>query len=233
MNYMLTDEALTVVGGLAFVFIFLSLWVGQTAIPRDDLPGFKQAGLALQLSGTKEKIEKIIGPQDSHDRAQLRAGINRDFALILSYASFFVALGLLLSQANTSGAKWLGFASVIVVLGAAAFDMVENYRSLQILSLPNSSITDPLCSALRHVSILKWLFLFLAIVFQAVVLIKLMNWYSLIGLGLIINALAGIAAIRFTQLFPYAVPGFGFFVLVLGIVLVAAPQHFLAHVTVP
>jgi hypothetical protein len=111
--------------------------------------------------------------------------------------------------------------------------MMENYRSLQILSLPNSSITDPLCNALRHVSILKWLFLFLAIVFQAVVLIKLMNWYSLIGLGLIINALAGIAAIRFTQLFPYAVPGFGFFVLVLGIVLVAAPQHFLAHVTVP
>ena len=226
MNGLITAQEMTVVGGLAFIFIFLALWISQTGISRDDIPGFKQAGLALQLSGSAEVVKKAVRDENSPDRAILKTSIRRDFVFILGYATFFVALGLLLSQVRTSGAIWLGLASAVVMLAAAGCDFAENYRALHILSLPSNSITDSLCSGLRQIARWKFFLLFLAILLQSVILLKLMNWYSLIGIGLIISAIAGIAGVRFHGLIPFASASLGLPVIGIAVVLVAIPQKF-------
>ena len=224
MNGLITVHEITVVGGLAFIFIFLALWISQTGIRRDDISPFKQAGLALQLSGSAAVVKKAVDDENSANRALLRTSVKRDFVFIFGYATFFVALGLLLSQVRTSGAMWLGLTSAVVMLLAAGFDFVENYRAWQVLSLSSDSITDPLCGAVRQVSLFKWFFFFLTIGLQSVILLKLKSWYWLIGVGMMLSALAGVVGLRFHGLIPLANGILGLSVLVIAGVLVAIPQ---------
>lgn len=226
MSGVITISKIRVVGGLAIIFIVLALWLSQTSIRRDDIPGFNQAGLALQLSGSAEVVKKAVGEENSPDRELLKTSIRRDCVFILSYASFFVALGLLLSRVRTTGAVWFGVASAVFMLAAAGFDFVENYRAWHILSLSSNSITDSLCSGVRQVSLCKWLFFFLAIGLQSVILIKLMNWYSLIGVGLFIGAIPGLAGLRCHELIQLANIVLGLPVIGLVVVLLVIPRKF-------
>lgn len=227
MSGVITVNEMTFVGGLAFIFIFLAFWISQTNIRRDDIPGFKQAGLALQLSGKAAIVQKVVGDENSKDRSLLRSSIRKDFVFIFGYAGFFVALGLLLSQVRTNGALWLGLASAVAMLAAAGCDFVENYRALHILSLPTTTIDDAVASKLRRASLLKWFFFFLTIGLQSVILIKLMNWYSLIGFGLLISAIAGIAGLFFHALIPLALISMGLPVIAIAVVLVLRPAKFM------
>ena len=229
MSGVITVNELTVVGGLAFIFIFLTLWILQTAIPRNDIAPFKQSGLALQLSGTAEKVKKVVDEENSKDRARLKTSIRRDFIFIVGYASFFVALGVLLSQARTSGAVWLGLASAVVMLVAAGFDFAENSRAWHILSLPRNSITDDLCIRLRWYSLFKWFFFFIAIGLQSVILLKttMISWYTPIGIGLMLSALVGIVGLFSHALIPIATGILGLSVIAIAVVLVAIPEKFM------
>ena len=75
MSDVITVQEMTVVGGLGFIFIFLAIWISQTSVRRDDIPGFKQAGLALQLSGSADVVKKAVGDEKSQERAQDRPPI--------------------------------------------------------------------------------------------------------------------------------------------------------------
>jgi len=227
MNCPVTNVELMVVSGLGFVFIFVALWVNQTAIPRKDIPGFKQAGLALQLSGTKEIVRQVVGEVNSPDRLKLRTGISRDFVLIITYTAFFVGVGFLLSYAKTPGAKWLGLAAAFLMLVAATSDLRENVRILQILSLAPADITDTLCRELRIFSTVKWLFFFLAVGLESIILIKFFNGFSIIGLVMIISTIAGIIGLRFTQVFPLAIASLSLAAILLAVIPIVFHDKFL------
>src|SRR5215213_9328659 len=104
MDCFFSTPELRIVGGLALVFLIASIWVERAAVPT-DVAGFKRAGMALQLSGTKKIVQSVLGEKDDPVREKLRKSLRRDFVLILSYATLFAALGLLLSQAHVSGAR--------------------------------------------------------------------------------------------------------------------------------
>ncbi len=226
MECLLSATELRILGGLAFAFIILSVWVEQTAV-KVDVNDFKRAGQALQLSGSAATVQIVIGGKESDVRKKLGEGLRRDFVFIFSYVALFVALGLLFSQANVSAAGWLGVAAAVVIIGAGAFDVIENYKSFAILALDKDRITDSLCQTLRTISTMKWVLLFLTVAFEAVILIKLMNWYSLIGVLMILSAVVGFASLRFHTLFTPALLSLGFAVIALGIILLAAPQKIL------
>ena len=227
MNCAVTNVELTIVSALGFVFIFVALWVNQTAIPRTDLPGFKQAGLALQLSGTKEVVRQVVGEMSSPDRLKLRTGISRDFVFIISYTAFFVGVGFLLSFAKTPGAKWLGLTAAFCMLVAATADLRENVRILQILSLAPADITDVICHELRIFSTVKWSAFFLAVGLESIILIKFFNVYSIIGLVMVISTILGLIGLRFTQIFPLAIASLSLAAILLAVIPVAIPDKFL------
>jgi hypothetical protein len=208
------------------VFLLASFWVELVAV-KTDIGGFNRAGMALQRSGTKEIVQRVVGEKNNPEREQLRTGLRRDFVLILSYATLFAALGLLLTQAHVSGARWLGIAAVIFILGAAAFDVTENYKTFEILSLEKTNITDSMCRNLFIISTLKWLLLFLAIGSLAVVLLKLLNWYSFIGVLMALSAIAGVAGLRSHRLITPALITLGFAIIILGIIFIFTPQKIL------
>ena len=227
MDCLVSHQELRILGGLAVLFILAAVWVEQTAIERTDLPGFKRAGMAVQRSGTKEIVRSAVGEKNSPHREQLKKGLRRDFVLILTYAGLFAALGLLLSQAHVSGARWWGIAAAISILGAAAFDVIENYKTFEILSLDSASITDSLSRTVRLMSTLKWLLFYLPVRLEGLILIELMNWFSLIGGLMLISAIAGVIGVRSHQLLTPAAVGLGVAVIILGLILLAAPQKIL------
>lgn len=121
MACLLTEQQITIVGGLASVFILISLCMVQGDVKRTDLPnGFKRAGLAWQLAGTADGLRRVIGFPESDYRFILRRSIRKDFIYIVAYVTFFVSLSAMLSQATIPAANWLGPIAAISVIGAAA-----------------------------------------------------------------------------------------------------------------
>ena len=232
MSCIITNHELTLVGGLGVVFILLAAWMALTSgPPRTNLPeGFKGAVLALELSGNKEAVRQIVDTETSGYREPLRDSIRKDFVFIFSYAAFFVALSLLLSQTNTSVAKWLGPIAAILAVSAAAFDFVENYRMLQVLSTEKENITDVACMGIRNASLLKWALLFLSVLLQAIVLLQLKHIYLLLGIVMTASAIGGIAGLRYYKLIPLAMLGLGVCVIALVIILLVTPSRFLRAV---
>lgn len=228
MNCLITNQELMITGVLAVVLILLSVWMSFGVSKRTDLPaGFKQPGMALQLSGTKEGVTKIIGPENSQHRKELRANISKDFVYIFSYTSFMVALSLVLSQANSPLAKWLGSLAAILVVGAAAFDFVENYCLLQVLSTPSENITDAASSSIRMASLVKWLLFFLAIGVRSIILLQLLNVYALLGVAMLAASIVGIIGLRSHQLLTPAMGVFAVCVIAFALVFLLIPDRFL------
>ncbi|HVI71058.1 MAG TPA: hypothetical protein VM656_06190 [Pyrinomonadaceae bacterium] len=228
MNCLITHQQLMLTGGLGLLFILIGMRMTcEVGTPTVLHHGFKRAGLALQLPRTREDVTTTIGPENSLIRKELQANINLDFVFILSYTIFLVALSVVLSQVNSPLAKWLGLLAAIFAVGAAAFDFTENCRMLQVLSTPSENITNAAASGIRMASLVKWALFFLVIGVQSIILLKLMNVYSLFGVVMLVAAIVGLAGLRFNQLLPLGSVGFAVAVFVLSFVFLFKPTHFL------
>ena len=231
MNCLITNQQLMITGGLGLLFILVSMRMDCQVITPTRLPDdFKRAGMALQLSGTREDVLTTLSPQNGQIRTELQASISMDFLFILSYTGFLVALSVVLSQVNRPLARWLGPLAAILIVGAAAFDFTENCRMLQVLSMPIDQITDAAASGIRMASLVKWTLLFLTIGVQSIIFLKLMNVYSLFGIAMLAAAITGLIGLRFHQLITPASIGFGVAVLVLSFVFLFKPDKFLQAV---
>ena len=231
MNCLITNQQLMITGGLGLLFILVSMRMDCQVVTPTRLPDdFKRAGMALQLSGTREDVLTTLSPQNGQIRTELQASISMDFLFILSYTGFLVALSVVLSQVNRPLARWLGPLAAILIVGAAAFDFTENCRMLQVLSLPIDQITDAAASGIRMASLVKWTLLFLTIGVQSIIFLKLMNVYSLFGIAMLAAAITGLIGLRFHQLITPASIGFGVAVLVLSFVFLFKPDKFLQAV---
>ena len=231
MNCLITNQQLMITGGLGLLFVLVSMRMDCQVVTPTRLPDdFKRAGMALQLSGTREDVLTTLSPQNGQIREELQASISMDFLLILSYTGFLVALSVVLSQVNRPLARWLGPLAAILIVGAAAFDFTENCRMLQVLSMPIDQITDAAASGIRLASLVKWTLLFLTIGVQSIIFLKLMNVYSLFGIAMLAAAITGLIGLRFHQLITPASIGFGVAVLVLSFVFLFKPDKFLQAV---
>ncbi|HXC71740.1 MAG TPA: hypothetical protein VN644_17280 [Pyrinomonadaceae bacterium] len=231
MNCLITNQQLMITGGLGLLFILVSMRMDCQVVTPTRLPDdYKRAGMALQLSGTREDVLTTLSPQNGQIRTELQASISMDFLFILSYTGFLVALSVVLSQVNRPLARWLGPLAAILIVGAAAFDFNENCRMLQVLSLPIDQITDAAASGIRLASLVKWTLLFLTIGVQSIIFLKLMNVYSLFGIAMLAAAITGLIGLRFHQLITPASIGFGVAVLVLSFVFLFKPDKFLQAV---
>ena len=231
MNCLITNQQLMITGGLGLLFILVSMRMDCQVVTPTRLPDdYKRAGMALQLSGTREDVLTTLSPQNGQIRTELQASISMDFLFILSYTGFLVALSVVLSQVNRPLARWLGPLAAILIVGAAAFDFTENCRMLQVLSLPIDQITDAAASGIRLASLVKWTLLFLTIGVQSIIFLKLMNVYSLFGIAMLAAAITGLIGLRFHQLITPASIGFGVAVLVLSFVFLFKPDKFLQAV---
>ena|ERR1700730_425560 len=223
-----SEQQLTIVGGLGFLFIFLSLWMAQLQPKKSELPkGFDRPGLAFQLVGTLEGIRTTLGPRGTSYRRLLRESINKDFVYIVGYTLLFTALGLTISRVGVPWAKGMGQVATGAAVFAAAFDCLENSRMLGVLALDLNSITDPMALGIRHASLVKWGLLFVALALIAVVLLWPRDRFSLIGVCLLLAALAGFGGLLSHRLLPLAMGLLGLGIIGVSITFTLWPDKFL------
>lgn len=203
MECIVTEREIRIIGGLAFIFAILSVWMTRGEYERADLPdGFKKQVLAMEFVKTGADIGKILGPSDRDHAAEIRNSMQKDFTYIFAYALFFMALGLLLSQYKVAASWWLGMGAVAFTALAAASDFVEDYRILKVLRL--DAPDDSMAQGIRHPALLKWILLSAAIMLIGIILLlRLTDWKGfqtliiplLVGLPLLLGGLLSLAAV--------------------------------------
>jgi Co/Zn/Cd efflux system component len=223
MDCWLTEREIILVGVLAFVFNLLSLWMLQGGVKHTDLPkGFKKAGLAMQIVGTADGLRSVLGPANSSYRPVLRRSIQKDFVYILGYVMLFVSLGVVLFKSETSAAKWLGLIAAISILGAAVFDLIENFGVLRTIPLNPEEITGAMAVQIRQAALLKWGAFFLTMGLLGSSLLLRSGFLPAIGVLFLLSALLGLLGLRYHQMISLAVPLLG-----IGLLAIACTFFFL------
>ncbi|HMF56815.1 MAG TPA: hypothetical protein VK619_10770 [Pyrinomonadaceae bacterium] len=192
MDCLVTSREIIFVGCLAFLFLGLSLWMGQEK--REGLPDqYHSPVLAMELVRTGAGIDTILGALGSDERRRMSESVHKDFVYIFGYTLFFVALSLLLSQVHFSWAKWIGWAAILFSLLAAAFDFIEDARILKAVGLAPGIADNSLALSIRHVSLAKWICLFITLILLALILLfSERDWATLIGALLMLGGLLGL-----------------------------------------
>ncbi len=193
------------IGILGVLLVVIGLWM-EFRPPRvkavSPLPnGFTQPVLAMELAKTVADVEQIVGQQgNSVDQLKaLRCNTKRDFALILTYMSLFLAMSMVLAQREFAWAPWLAVAAGGCALAAAVADVIENLRILRVLDLPLTSMSDSMVYGIRQVSLLRWGLIFATMLLLAPTFAFRTGGISV--LGLIIGASFAVsAAIGFLSL---------------------------------
>lgn len=227
----MTEREIILVGVLAFVFNLLSLWMLQGDVKHTDLPKvFKKAGLAMQLVGTADGLRKVLGPSDSTYRPLLCRSIQKDFIYILAYVMLFVWLGVVLFKTGTSAAKWLGLIAAVSILGAAVFDLIENFGMLRTIPLNPEEITGPMAVHIRQASLLKWGAFFLTMGLLGSSLLLRLGFLPAIGVFFLLSALVGLVGLRYHQMISVAVPLLGIGLIAIAFTFVFWPAEVLRKI---
>jgi hypothetical protein len=137
----------TLVVGLGIIVLSL-------ARPVNGLPhGFTKPMLALELPVIPADVKSVLrdfGPNAA------RSALFWDTVLAIpSYWLVFFSLSLWLRRLRSSSAATIAAGIAVFATGAAAMDLLENWRILQVLT----ENTQPIVNGIRHASILKWSFL--------------------------------------------------------------------------
>jgi hypothetical protein len=111
--------------------------------------------LEVETIRDAEDLRLTLGDAPSQDRETMRIKTYIDFAFVVSYAAFFVALGTLLAR---NGGWWraAGVLAAITGLAAGVFDVLENLAILDILDVRIAAVTPELLEAVRRPSAIKW-----------------------------------------------------------------------------
>lgn len=159
--------------------------------------GAATAGLMeLQLATDPEEARNVIPKQDAPRRKVLLRLIKLDFAFIAAYWFAFGALAILLSH---RGGIFVAVAAAALMLGttAALLDLLENVRTLGVLSLHRESdqVRREVLDNLRTTALAKWNFGFLT-----TAALSALFWgihpIAFLGAFLLLVALLGLYAVR-------------------------------------
>lgn len=163
---------LLIVGLMAAVIGFGS-WVQAATQPWKGckIPmGFTKPVVALQFVQSPEEVKQLVGQETgSPARTQVRESLRRDtWYFIPVYGLFLASLGFLL----LTGKRWLwralGGLVMLLALGAATCDEVENWKTRLVLAADDADMAAHLVWMGRAASF-KWGHLFLATALLGVV----------------------------------------------------------------
>lgn len=199
-----TNQYVLIVGVLGLAFIVLTLVFAWIEPKRTDLPpGFTRQGIAFQFAETASVVRKIFGEKGEY-RKGLIQGLYIDFGYIACYVLLLGGLGLAISRANVPWGRVLGWTSIMSVLLAAAFDLLENTRMFKVLALPAHDIIDSMAISVRQASVLKWGAFFLTLAVIGFALVLRVRLISVIGAFFLLSALIGFVGIANQRIFPYS-----------------------------
>lgn len=235
MDYVVTAQTIRVVGGLAFLFILYSLWMGRMTV--QGLPaGYTNPVLALELVADGRDLKTIVSADERKAATFIRQSTHKDFGFIPVYALTFAAVSLLLGQTSAGRIKYLGGAAVVCVVLAALFDLAENRGMLRAL---NGGGGDTLANSIRYPSLAKWALLFIVSLIVGLLLAArrdlflipaaiflfggALGWY-----GVIANLLQP----RYYWTFLWALNSLGLGILILAVAFTVWPRKLLLR-TVP
>jgi hypothetical protein len=201
MNWMTIEGQTRVVGILALLFIFYSLWMGQMDAP--GLPaGYTNPVLALELAGNGSEIDAINRFEDGRATQFIKKQLSKDFGYIAIYVVFFSCLALLLTEVASDWSKYLSLSAVVCAVMAGVFDVIEDFRMLKATSTPAGAATDSLANSIRYPSLAKWGLLFVFCLLVGLTLSRLRGWFLIPGLAFLIAALLGLSGVTLNLLSP-------------------------------
>ncbi len=214
-------------GGLAFVFILFSLWMGELKV--QGLPAdYKSPVLALELVKNGNDIDQINSAEDGKARAFIRTSVLKDFGFIFIYTLFFASLSLLLSRTDLSWARLVGRLAAACVVVAAILDFVENRGMWRAIG---GDVSDSLANSIRYPSLAKWALLF---IFSLLVGAILISWRDIFAVPAFLFLSAGLLGISgvimnllrpwFYWMFPAAIISLGLAVLFLAFAFTICPE---------
>lgn len=232
MDYVVTEQAVRIVGGLAFLFILYSAWMGQMTAP--GLPdGYRNPVLALELVKDKADIEKIMKAGGA--AKFLKQSTYKDFGFILVYALSFMALSLLLSQISSGWMRYLGWAAAGCAVLAAILDLVEDRGMLRAIA---GEASDSLANSIRYPSLAKWGLIFIFALLVGILLVARRDFFVIPAVFLFVAALAGLCGVllnlfrpRYYSTFPVAIVSLGIGILIIAVTLTFWPTKLLAKVS--
>ncbi len=218
------------VGGMAFVFILYSLWMGQ--LKMEGLPaGYSSPVLALELVKNGADIDAISKAEGGKAIPFLKTSLTKDYGYIFVYTLFFVILSLLLSRMSLSWARPVGWLAATCVILAAILDLVENRGMFKAVS---GDVSDSLANSIRYSSLAKWAFLFIFSLLIGVLLMWRRDLFAIPGLLFLFAGLLGLSGVvlnlmrpKFYWMFPASILSLGGAVVIICIAFVFCPRKLL------
>jgi hypothetical protein len=233
MDFLLSEPAIRLVGGLAFLFIGYSIWMGN--MKAQGLPdGYRSPVLALELVKSGADIDQIVKAQSGAAATFIKRSTHKDFGFIAVYALSFIAVSLLLAKINRDYyLRLMGcFAAGSVAL-AALLDIAENRGMLRAIA---GEASDSLAASIRHASLAKWALLFVFALLAGLLLVLRQDFFAIPAGFLLVAALLGFYGVlanffrpKFYWTFPVAMISLGIGVLILAVIFSFWPAKFLAR----
>jgi len=165
-------------GAAAALVFVVAVWMAIAAFGFEPvgagLPGgFHGRLLALEFVSAVGDVSTVLGPNISRNTEVMRKVISIDFIWIACYATLFVLIGVMLSRRNCPWARYLALVAIVSGLAAAAFDVKENMKILELLSSQN--INQDQVNAVRDATLAKWTLSFISIGVLAIAFMDLAN----------------------------------------------------------
>jgi hypothetical protein len=234
MDYAVTDQGIRIVGGLAFLFILYSAWMGQ--MKAQGLPdGYLNPVLALELVKDGPDIERIVKAESGKAAKFLKRSTYKDFGFIFVYALSFIALSLLLSRMNSGWMRYIGWLAAACAALAAILDLVEDRGMLRAIA---GEASDSLANSIRYPSLAKWGLLFIFALLVGLLLLARRDVFVIPAVFLFVAALLGLCGVllnlfrpRYYWTFPVAIVSLGIGVLIIAVAFTFWPAKLLTKVT--
>lgn len=234
MDYAVTDQGIRIVGGLAFLFILYSAWMGQ--MKAQGLPdGYLNPVLALELVKDGPDIEKIVKAESGKAAKFLKRSTYKDFGFIFVYALSFISLSLLLSQMNLGWMRYIGWLAAACAALAAILDLVEDRGMLRAIA---GEASDSLANSIRYPSLAKWGLLFIFALLVGLLLLARRDVFVIPAVFLFVAAILGLCGVLLNLFrpwyywtFPVAIVSLGIGLLIIAVTLTFWPAKLLTKVT--
>jgi hypothetical protein len=166
-------------GIAAIAVILVAVWMAIAStrfepVGAEGLPGkFGGRIMAMEFISTAPDLAKILGPTVSQNTEVMKKVLSIDFVWIGCYGALFVLTGALLSRRNCPWAKYLALLAIVTGLAAAAFDVRENLKILELLA--SQSVTQEQVNGVRDAALTKWTLSFFSIAVLAIAFMDLGN----------------------------------------------------------
>lgn len=151
----------------------------------------------LEFVETADEVEKLVGPLGDKRRKTVQRVLRIDYAFIVVYTAFFVALAGLLAVHDDQWAFWAAIPIAIAAVIGGVLDFLENRQMSQVLRLRGMDMTPSGLRDLRWWARAKWFVMSLVVGALSVVFFLQGGWllvvfgvvWALLGLtGLIGSA---------------------------------------------